>query len=84
MKQVQDDVFLHRKQRDTEQSQNHQLDRADFPEEGAVGDQRAGDTEVCIDEAEGGQEENKNRSLAKRWIKIRTLRCRLFTLQKMR
>lgn len=75
MKQGQDDVFLHGKQRDTEQSQNHQLDRADFPKEGAVGDQRGGDTEVCVDEAEGGQEENKNRTLAKRWMKLGTVTC---------
>lgn len=52
MKQVQDDVLLHGKQRDPEQGQDHQLDRADLPEEGAVGDQRAGDAEVCVDEAE--------------------------------
>lgn len=61
VKQVQDDVFLHGKQRDAEQSQNHQLDRADLPEEGAVGDQGAGHTEVCVDEAEGGQEQVRER-----------------------
>lgn len=64
MKQVQDDVFLHGKQRHTEQSQNQQLDRADFPQEGAVGDQRAGHTEVSVDEAEGGQEQDRNVSQA--------------------
>lgn len=52
MKQVQDDVFLHGKERDTKQGHNHQLDRADFPEEGSIGNQRAGDAEVCVDEAE--------------------------------
>lgn len=67
MQQVQDDVFFHRKQRHTEQGQNQQLDRADLPEEGAVGDQRAGHTEVCVDEAEGGREEKKNRTSEKSW-----------------
>lgn len=91
VQQVQDDVFLHRKQRHTEQSQNQQLHRADFAEEGAVGNQRAGNAEVCVDEAEGGREENKNRALAERsQAKPALAEAKngkvgvLFTLQKMR
>lgn len=56
VKQMQDDVLLHGEQRHAKQGQNQQLDRADFPQEGAVGDQGASHTEVRIDEAgEGGK-----------------------------
>lgn len=49
MKEVEDDVFFHSKQRDTKQGDNHQLDRADFSQEGAVCNQTAGAAEVCVD-----------------------------------
>lgn len=53
MKEVEDDVFLHSKQRDAKQGDNHQLDGAHFPQEGTVGDQRAGTAEVCVDQTVG-------------------------------
>lgn len=54
MYKIEDDVLLHRKQCDPEQSQNHELHWADFTQNRAVGDQAAGHTEVCIDQAENG------------------------------
>lgn len=52
MYKIQDDVLLHCEQCDPEQSQNHQLDWADFTQNCTVGNQAAGHTEVRIDQAE--------------------------------
>lgn len=61
MKEAQDDVLLHGKQRDAKQGDDQQLDRAHFAKKSPVGDQRAGTAEVSVDEtvrdqAEGHEE----------------------------
>lgn len=56
MNEVQDNVFLHSKQCDPKQSHNHQLDRTDFTQHRPVGDQASGHTEVSVDQAEEGKE----------------------------
>lgn len=48
MKKIQDDKFLHGKQSDSKQGDDHQLHRADFTQDGSVGDQRAGAAEIRI------------------------------------
>lgn len=55
MYEVKDDIFLHSKQCDPKQSENHQLDWTDFTKHGPVGDQAAGHTEVSIDQAANKQ-----------------------------
>lgn len=56
MYQIKDDVLLHCKQCDPEQSQNHQLDRADFTQNRPVCNQAPGHAEVRIDQALKTQE----------------------------
>lgn len=51
MYKIKDDVLLHGKQCDPKQSQNHQLDWADFTQNCPVGNQAAGHAEVRIDQA---------------------------------
>lgn len=53
MKEVEDYVFLHSKQCDAKQGDNHQLDGAHFAQQGAVGDQRGGNAEVSVDQTVG-------------------------------
>lgn len=58
MKETEDDVFLHGKQRDAKQGDYQQLDRAYFSQDGTIGNERAGTTEVCVDQTVRG--ENKS------------------------
>lgn len=55
MYKIKDDVLLHCKQRDPKQSQNHQLDWADFTQNCPVSNQAAGHAEVRIDQAGRGR-----------------------------
>lgn len=50
MEKIQNDVLFHRKQSDSEQRQDHQLDRTDFSQESSVCNETSGDTEIGIDE----------------------------------
>lgn len=49
MKEVENDVFIHRIQCDAKQGDNHQLDRAYFSQEGTVGNQNGTTAEIRID-----------------------------------
>lgn len=64
MYEVQDNVFFHSKQRNSKQSQNHQLDWTDLPQHRPVGNQTACHTEICIDQAKGEEEIVRN---IKKW-----------------
>ncbi len=52
MYEIQDNIFLHSKQCDPKQSQNHQLYWTDFTKHGPIGNQAARHAEVSIDQAE--------------------------------
>lgn len=49
MYETQDDVFIHSVQCDAKQSEDQQLDWADFSQQCSVGDQASSHTEICID-----------------------------------
>lgn len=55
MYEIQDDVFFHGEQRDSKQSQNHELDWTDLPQHRSVGDQTARHAEISIDQTEEGK-----------------------------
>lgn len=68
MYKIKDDVLLHGKQCDPKQSQNHQLDWADFTQNCPVGNQAAGHAEVRIDQAGKMQQYNlTRRTMESRW-----------------
>lgn len=50
MEKTEDDELLHSEQSDAEQGDDHQLDRADLPQQSSVGDEAAGAAEVCVDQ----------------------------------
>lgn len=75
MKEIEDDVFLHSKQRDAKQGDDHQLDRTDFSQEGTIGDQGAGTAEVCIDQTVGSEDKmSGNDQLATKKAQSRRLK----------
>lgn len=69
MKESEDDVFLHCKQRDAKQGDHQQLDRAYFSQEGTIGDQRASAAEVCVDQTVGDtqKEQEQGQNERKLW-----------------
>lgn len=54
MQQIQQDVFVHGEERHLEESQDQELHRADFTQEGPKGDADRTHTEIGADQAGGG------------------------------